>query len=154
MRRLDFLESGLYTGRVAVARLRGFAVLAVLALLPGTARSTHEVSHRYVVLGYVKDANGRPLSDVRVEVIREKTGLLYHAETDRQGLYVIIVHLHDEDVVDRLRVTARNVSDTVAAKFDPKNQTDERGTRLDFLGRKAVERASWFAGTLKRFLAR
>lgn len=139
---------------MAVKWSRCFASVAVLALLPGTARSTHEVSHRYVVLGYVKDANGRPLSDVRVEATREKTGLSYAAETDREGFYVIVVHLHDEDVGDRLRVTAGKVAATVIARFDPKNQTAERGTRLDFLGKKAAERASWFAGSLKRFLAR
>lgn len=134
--------------------MRRFAFLAVLALLPGTARSTHEVSHRYVVLGYVKDASNRPLSGVKVELVREKTGLSHLAETDREGFYIIIVHLHDEDAGDRLSVTAGKVAATVVARFDPKNQTEERGTRLDFLGAKTVERSSWFAGSLKRFLAR
>lgn len=139
---------------MVVKRSRCFAFVAVLALLPGTARSTHEISHRYVVLGYVKDAKDRPLPGVTVEVIREKTGLSYTAETDREGFYVIVVHLHDEDVGDRLRVTAGKVAAAVIARFDLKNQTAERGTRLDFLGKKAAERVSWFAGSLKRFLAR
>jgi hypothetical protein len=139
---------------VTVKWLRRFAFLAVLALLPGMAGSTHEVSHRYVVLGYVKDAKDRPLPGVQIELIREKTGLSYVVETDRQGLYAIVVHLHDEDAGDRLRVNAMGATATVIARFDPKNQSDERGTRLDFLGKKPVERAAWFPGTLKRFLAR
>lgn len=139
---------------MAVKWLRRFAFLAVLALLPGTARSTHEVSHRYVVLGYVKDAKDRPLPGVQIELIREKTGLSYLAETDREGFYAIVVHLHDEDASSRLQVRAGNVTAAVIAKFDPKNQTAERGTRLDFLGKKPVERVGWFAGSLKRFLAR
>lgn len=143
-----------YTGPVAVKWLRGVAFAVLLALLPGIALPTHEVSHRYVVLGYVKDARNRPLSGVKVELVREKTGLSHLAETDREGFYIIIVHLHDEDAGDRLRVTARKVAATVVARFDPKNQTEERGTRLDFLGTKTVERSSWFAGSLKRFLAR
>lgn len=126
----------------------------MLVLLSGTAGSTHEVSHRYVVLGYVKDAKDRPLPGVKIELVREKTGLPYAAETDRQGFYLVVVHLHDEDASDRLRVTAGKVAATVIARFDPKNQSEERGTRLDFLGTKTVERSSWFAGTLKRFLAR
>jgi hypothetical protein len=139
---------------VAVKRLGGVAFFVLLALLPGAARSTHEVSHRYVVLGYVKDARGRPLSGARIELVREKTGLSHLTETDSEGFYIIIVHLHDEDAGDRLRVTAGKVAATIVARFDPKNQAKERGTRLDFLGAKTVERASWFAGSLKRFLAR
>lgn len=120
---------------------------------PSLTAAEHEVYYRYVVLGYVKDATGVPQSGKEVKAVREKTGLAYYAETDAQGFYRIVVRLEDRDLGNRLQVTANGVSATISAKFDPKNRADERGTRLDFLGKKTVERPTWFASTLKRFLA-
>ena len=42
---------------------------------------------------------------------------------------------------------------TLTARFDTRNHKADRGTRLDFLGARPVERPTWFAATLKRFLA-
>lgn len=144
---------GPYTGAVTRnwARALAFCLLS-LALVPSAA-AEHEVVYRYVVLGYVKDAKGAPLRGVEVEVIREKTGFSYLAETDDQGFYVIVARLGDESLGERLRVKAGSLSTTIIARFDPRNHTAERGTRLDFLGKKPVERPTWFASTLKRFLA-
>ena len=129
-------------------------LLAVSLTAPGLAAGEHEVYYRYVVLGYVKDGKGHPQSGVEVKLVREKTGLAYYAETDVQGFYLIIVRLEDGDLGNRLRVTADGVTATHRAKFDPKNRKAERGTRLDFLGAKVVERSSWFPATLNRHLAR
>ena len=41
----------------------------------------------------------------------------------------------------------------VTARFDAANHTDERGTRVDLLGGKVVERATWFRSTLANFLS-
>ena len=120
---------------------------------PTLALAEHEVFYRYVVLGYVKDARGAAQSGKEVKAVREKTGLAYYAETDAQGFYRVVVRLEDKDLGNRLRVTVDGVTSTIRASFDPKNRKDERGTRLDFLGKKAVERPTWFAPTLKRFLA-
>ena len=125
--------------------------LFALVLAPHVS-GEHEAAYRYVVLGYVKDAKGAPLSGTSVQLIREKTGFSYQAETDGQGLYVIVARLGDESVGERLTVKAGSLTATITARFDPANRTDERGTRLDFLGRKPVERQGWFAATLKRFL--
>ncbi len=138
------------TGKWARALAFCIAGLALAA----TATAEHEVYYRYVVLGYVKDVKGVPLRGVTVEVVREKTGFSYLAETDTEGLYVIISRLADESAGERLRVKAGSLSATIIARFDPQNHTADRGTRLDFLGKKAVERPTWFASTLKRFLAR
>lgn len=119
-----------------------------------TAAAEHEVYYRYVVLGYVKDVKGAPLRGVTVEMIREKTGLSYLAETDAEGFYVIVSRLGDESAGERLRMKAGPLSTTIIARFDPQNHAVDRGTRLDFLGKKAVERPTWFVSTLKRFLAR
>ena len=127
--------------------------LAAIAY-PSLAAAEHEVFYRYVVLGYVKDARGFPQSGKEVKVVREKTGLAYYGWTDAQGFYTIVVRLEDRDLGDRLRVIADGMAATIRAQFDPNNRKDERGTRLDFLGKKPVERPTWFGATLKRFLAR
>ncbi|MBI2543734.1 MAG: hypothetical protein HYW16_00650 [Candidatus Rokubacteria bacterium] len=101
-----------------------------------------------------KDVKGAPLRGVTVELIREKTGFSYLGETDAEGFYVIVSRLGDESVGERLRVKAGSLTTTIVARFDPDNHTADRGTRLDFLGKNAVERPTWFASTLKRFLAR
>ena len=46
----------------------------------------------------------------------------------------------------------RTAALTLVARFDPEDHTTERGTRVDFNGRRPVENPTLFAGTLKRFL--
>ena len=60
------------------------------------ARAEHQVSYRYVVLGYVTDAAEPGPSGVRVELRREKTGFSYLGETDADGFYLIVARLGDE----------------------------------------------------------
>jgi hypothetical protein len=134
------------------ARALAFCVAGLA--LASTATAEHEVYYRYVLLGYVKDVKGVPLRGVNVEVVREKTGFSYLAETDAEGFYLIVSRLGDESAGERLRVKAGSQSTTIIAHFDPQNHAVDRGTRLDFLGKKTVERPTWFASTLKRFLAR
>ncbi len=132
------------------ARVLAFCLLG-LALASG-AGAEHEVFYRYVVLGYVKDVKGVPLRGVSVKLIRQKTGFSYLADTDTRGFYVIVARLGDESVGENLQVKAGSLSTTLVARFDPRNHTAGRGTRLDFLGKKAVEQPTLFASTLKRFL--
>lgn len=152
-RHLDIPDARPYTGPVTGKWPLHLAFYLVALVLAPPASGEHETVYRYVVLGYVKDAKGAPLSGISVELIREKTGFSYLAETDSQGFYVIVARLGDESVGERLSVKAGSLTATITARFDPANRTDERGTRLDFLGNKPVERQGWFAATLKRFLA-
>lgn len=77
----------------------GLGLFVVAAwLIASTAEATHEVDHRYLVLGYVRDGAGQPVPRSQVRVVREKTGLAYQTETEADGFYLLIVHLHDEDL--------------------------------------------------------
>ena len=132
------------------ARVLSFSLVGLA--LASSAGAEHEVFYRYVVLGYVKDVKGAPLRGVSIKLIREKTGFSYLADTNTQGFYVIIARLGDESVGERLQVKAGSLVTTLVARFDPKNHAADRGTRLDFLGKKVVEQPALFAPTLKRFL--
>lgn len=147
------LFPGSYTGAVALRVVRTLACCALALLLSRPAGAEHEVQARYVVLGYVKDAKQAPLQGITVKLIREKTGFSYLAETNERGFYIIVTRLGDESMGERLTVKVGRLTATVIARFDAKNHTADRGTRLDFLGTRPVERSTWFAATLKRFLA-
>ena len=136
-----------------VAVGRGLVVLLVV-LIAWEARAEHEANHRYVILGYIKDAEGHPLHGVVVRVTRVKTGLNYEETSDQSGFYAIIVHLHDEDLGDQLQVAAQTVSLIHAAQFNAQDARTERGTRLDVVGTRIEERRSWFLGTLAQYLSR
>ena len=129
-------------------------VIMAIGLLSPPALAEHEVQFRYTVLGYVKDASGKPRKGVALEVMRQKTGLSYPGETDASGLYVIVTRMADESLGERLLVRAGPRSLQVAAKFDPADHAAERGTRVDFTGAKVVERPELFTSTLKQFLSK
>ena len=126
------------------------AVLIVLAAARVSAE--HTVYYRYVVLGFVKDAQGKFLPGREVEVVRNKTGLVYSARTDDQGLFVIVVRLGDESAGETLTVRVGPATTTLTARFDPANHVSDRGTRVDLDGPRFVERTAAFQPTLARFV--
>src|SRR6266545_179702 len=130
------------------------AVALVIGLVTVPALAEHEPQYRYTVLGYVKDAAGKPRQGVGLEVIRQRTGFAYVGETDASGLYVIVTRLADENRSDRLLVRAGPASLMIAARFEPADHNTERGTQVDFTGSRATERPELFAATLKRFLGK
>ncbi|MGH7320438.1 MAG: carboxypeptidase-like regulatory domain-containing protein [Candidatus Rokuibacteriota bacterium] len=138
---------------VRVALWAALAMLG-LAVLGGPAGATHAADHRFIVIGYVTDGAGRALPDVPVVVTRVKTGLEYPTRTERDGLYVVIVHLHDEDEGDRLSISANGVGGDVRARFDVHQKRIERGIRVDVRAGRLVEDRRGFAETLRAYLAR
>lgn len=123
-------------------------------LFASSVEATHEADHRYLVMGYVHDGGGRPIPRSRVRVVRETTGLSYEAATDADGFYLLVIHLHDDDVGDALRVTAGRVTVRIEARFAPWDPKRHRGTRVDFRGTQAQERQELFADTLAAYLKR
>ena len=129
-------------------------LLPLLLLVAAPAAAEHQVYYRYTVLGYVKDAAGKPQASETVELIRDKTGFSYLGETDAEGLFVIVARLGDESAGEALTLRHGTLRTRVTARFEAANHTDERGTRVDLLGGKAVERPTWFRSTLANFLSR
>ena len=127
-------------------------IVLAIGILAASASAEHEVQFRYTVLGYVKDAGGKPRKGVGLEVTRQKTGLSYNGESDAAGLYVIVTRLADESRGEGLLVRSGPASLRITARLDPADHKSERGTRVDFTGRKATERPELFAATLKQFL--
>jgi hypothetical protein len=124
-----------------------------IALLAGSpARAEHEVYYRYVVLGFVTDAQGRPVSGRQVELIRDKTGFSYLARTDARGFFLILARLGDESVGEALTLRAGAVVTRLTAAFDPTDHTEHRGARIDLEGERFVERSAGFRATLHNAL--
>jgi hypothetical protein len=129
--------------RTAPRALATMLVIAAFSFIPAAAE--HEVYYRFTVLGYVMDAR---VADATIEVVRDKTGFTYLGETDAAGLYVVLTRLGDESRGEALTVRQGTRERRVTVAFDPANHTDERGTRVDFEGARAVERAASFRATL------
>ncbi len=108
-------------------------VVGLAALVhPGTAQAMHEIDHRFTVEGYVCEADGRPVPDVRVSVQDTRVSIGAAAYTDSQGYYKAALHLHNENRGDPIAVTAREEQQRVAADFDPKDVRTERKVRVNF----------------------
>ena len=128
-------------------------VALVLVLVAAPAAADHEVFYRYVVLGYVKDARGKPVAGREVELVRQKTSFSYLADTDHTGFFVIVAQLGDESAGEPLTLRVGAARTRITARFDPANHTDERGTRVDLDGARWTERTAWFRSTLVNYLA-
>jgi len=129
-----------------------FALALVLASAPVDA--THLPDHRFLVLGFVTDGEGRPIAGARVVVTRLKTGLEYPTTTERDGFYLVVLHLHDDNEGERLGLHAKGVKGEVRARFDTRDKKVERGTRVDVRADRLVENRPAFAETLRSYLSR
>lgn len=127
--------------------------IASLLFGPCPALAEHEVYYRYTVLGFLEDPVGKPRAGVAVELVREKTGFSYVSATDGAGLYLVTARLGDESLGERLQLRVAGQQVVITARFDPADHAQERGTRVDFVRGKPVERADAFHATLRRILA-
>jgi hypothetical protein len=124
----------------------------LVALVAAPAVAEHEIFYRYTVLGYVKDAAGKPSPGQTVELIRDKTGFSYLGQTDESGLFVIVARLGDESAGESLTLRLGATRQRLIARFDAANHTEERGTRVDLEGTRVLERPAWFRSTLATLL--
>jgi hypothetical protein len=137
------------SGRMRSAGRVLAAAIAAVTLFATPVAAEHEIYYRFTVLGYIKDTHGKPVTDAKVEVTRDKTDFKYLGETDDTGFYIVRVRLGDESRGETLTVRQGAHVRRVIANFDPSNVTDERGTRVDFEGAHSIERAARFQSTLQ-----
>jgi len=110
-----------------------FAVVVVLSGCFAAAHAEHEADHRYIVEGYVLDAQENPRADVKVAVTADE-GLLGEGVTDRRGFYRIPLHLHNPDLGKQLTVKAGDRAARIEVTFDPGDKETERVHDLNFIG--------------------
>jgi hypothetical protein len=129
--------------------------LALILTLPlARSEATHLPDHRFLVLGFVTDVEGRPVAGARVVVTRLKTGLQHPTTTERDGFYLVVLHLHDDDEGERLGLDIRGVKGEVRVRFDTRDKKVERGTRVDVRADRLQENRGAFAGALRDYLSR
>ncbi|MDX1514229.1 MAG: hypothetical protein R3174_10865 [Gammaproteobacteria bacterium] len=118
--------------RIVPYFLRLAACVLVATALASTAGATHEVHHRFTVWGEVKLDDGTPLADETIRLTVKDGQSIGTVQTNVEGRYRIVLHVHDEDVNKVFDMTVRDVTQKVRLEFDPKNHETERGTRVDF----------------------
>ncbi len=105
--------------------------IALLLIVPPVF-ATHEVDHRFIVFGTVRDAQGSPIPDAKVIVVDPRLNEGMTAFTDRRGDYEALLHLHSTDVGDEIIVTALDQRKSIRAEFDPNDVRTDRKVRVDF----------------------
>lgn len=107
-------------------------LMVVLGGLSTPSFATHDVQHRYIVSGYVRDAQGAPMANTLVEITLIGGQPAGEGRTDRSGRYSILIHAHNEAAGRRYWVTANGVTHAASFDFDPNDTVTERGRRIDF----------------------
>lgn len=115
----------------AWAYILGCLFFALVIGLP-TAHATHKNDHRFTVSGFVRDGNGQPLQDMKVVATDKQTQVGATGFTDSDGRYEILLHLHDQNAGDEIRVVAGKEIKTVQADFDPEDVKTPRRVQVDF----------------------
>ncbi len=116
-------------------------ILSLITLSPKPALATHEADHRYVVSGYVRDAEGNALKGVDL-FLEHKGGQKEKATTNSYGYYEVLFHLHDDNLGDEITVTTGKETKKVTVSFTPGDKVTFRGATVDF-GAPAKGSASW-----------
>ncbi|HIA13889.1 MAG TPA: c-type cytochrome [Nitrospirales bacterium] len=92
-----------------------------------------EVQHGFMVYGYVRDANGQPVPNMKVAARPAKDGShATLATTNQAGYYEAFMHLHNADDETTIVVSAGDKMKEFTATFDPSDKTTKRQAAMDF----------------------
>ncbi len=105
----------------------------MVAFLATTANATHEVDHRFSVVGAVTYEDETPIPREKVAVLGADEAELISVRTDEKGLYRIVLHLHDPDLGKVFDLRVRDQTKKVRVHFTPGDKSTERGARIDFV---------------------
>lgn len=119
----------------AIAGL-GFAVL-LLAAQP--ANATHLTDHRYTVWGEITYEDGTPAADIAVRLLVANGQPLGSVQTDNNGRYRILLHVHNQDLNKVFDMRVNNVTRKVRLLFNPNDKQTERGQRVDLVVKREGE---------------
>jgi mono/diheme cytochrome c family protein len=117
------------------------ALAAYLASLKNPAVETPKpvfvksnVTHGFIVYGYVKDKSGKPLPGVTVLAKPLKPGRESHeGTTNKEGYYEIFLHIHNEDVGTKIEVTAKDAKKEITANYNPEDKVTKRQAAVDLM---------------------
>ncbi len=117
--------------------MRKVLLLLILALLAfaGFAAATHLPDHRYHVQGTIVDSFGMPGMFVRVDLadLSDPSVPASAGSAGFGGDYSVLIHLHNNNVGDQIRVTVGGQSVVIIAEFDPTDGLTARfSPRLTF----------------------
>jgi hypothetical protein len=109
-------------------------------ILPCSTWATHETDHRFTILGYVRDTDGKPVKDVRVQArdLRDQSVDPVNTYADGSGFYKVVLHLHNTNVGDPIQVSIKDERSGVdevkkiRAEFNPNDRRTEREARVNF----------------------
>jgi mono/diheme cytochrome c family protein len=115
------------------------ALAAYLSTLKNPAVATPKpiyvktkVEHGFIVYGYVRDAEGKPLAGVEVQAkpLKEHAHAA-SAKTNAEGYYEIFLHLHNEDSGTTITVSAKGAQKEIVANYDPNDKVTKRQAAVD-----------------------
>jgi len=93
-----------------------------------------KVEHGFIVYGYVRDKNGKPVPDLPVTAQPLKPGREGHTgKTNKEGYYEIFLHIHNEDVGTKIAVSANNVKKEITANYNPDDKVTKRQAAVDLV---------------------
>jgi len=109
-------------------------------ILPYPAWATHETDHRFTISRYVRDTDGKPVKDVRVQArdLRDQSVDPVNTYADGSGFYKVVLHLHNTNAGDPIQVSIKDERSGVdevkkiRAEFNPNDRHTERETRVNF----------------------
>ena len=115
------------------------ALAILLAVLPiPSVMSLHELDHRYDIMGYILDADGKAIPGV---VVAAHLGnkAMGSGRSDSSGYYRFRLHLHDSDVGRELRLKAADFQGSVRVSLTPGDSSTERLHHVNFVDGKLLE---------------
>ena len=115
------------------------ALAAYLATLKNPAIETpkpifvkSKVDHGFIVYGYVRDKEGKPVPDLPVLAKPLKEGRESHeGKTNKEGYYEIFLHIHNEDSGTKIVVSAKDTKKEITATYNPEDKVTKRQAAVD-----------------------
>jgi hypothetical protein len=121
--------------------IRAIAGLGFVVLLLGaaSANATHKTEHRYTVWGEIRYEDGTPAADIAVRLLVKGGQPLGSVQTDNNGRYRILLHVHNPDLNKVFDMRVNNVMRKVRLLFNPNDRETERGQRVDLIVKREGE---------------